>query len=251
MKRLLCLLLLVLLTAGCAARAERLTDEQLVSYYDDALFVGDSLPRMLRNYIVPLQKKDPGFFRGVRFYTAYNYQLSTAAKDRVFSQRVNLVYKGRERTLYELVTLLNPPKLFILAGLNDRSAFHPEKSMEYVRTIVTRMKETAPDTEVYFFSLPPVTAKVEKKNHLQAKWDSYNELLKATCEETGAVYIDIATDLKGEDGLMIPGISSDGEFHLNDRGNAIWVQTLLDFAQSRYDAGLWQPAERKEREETP
>ena len=240
MKRLLCLVLL-LLCAVPAVRAERLTDEQLVSYYDNSLFIGDSLQRMLRNHIAPLQKKDPAFFRGVKFYTAYNYQLSTAAKDKVFSGRVNLVYKGRERTMFEIVSLLEPPKLFILAGLNDRVAFHPGKTMEYVEQIVAGVAKYSPGTQVYFLSLPPVTEKVEKKYHLQAKWDDYNKILGAKCREVGAVFIDIATDLKGENGLMIKGISSDGEYHLNDRGNAIVVQTLLDFAQARYDEGLWTP----------
>ena len=39
------------------------------------------------------------------------------------------------------------------------------------------------------------------------------------------------------------GISHDGEYHLNDKGNAIWVQTLLDFAQGEYDANRWVPVD--------
>ena len=116
--------------------------------------------------------------------------------------------------------------------------------MEYIDKIMELMEKYAPDTQVYFFSLTPVTAAVEKKRpKLQEKWDAYNVLLEQKCQEVGAIYIDIATDLKGENGFMKKGISHDGEYHLNDKGNAIWVQTLLDFAQGEYDANRWVPVD--------
>ena len=62
MKRLICLILLLALL-GSAAQAEPLPDEQLMTYYSGALFIGDSVIRMLGNYIRPLQKKDPLFLR--------------------------------------------------------------------------------------------------------------------------------------------------------------------------------------------
>ena len=241
MKRLFCLFLMIAMMLS-AAQAERLSDEQLISYYDDALFIGDSQIRMLRNYVASLQQKDPDFFRGVHFYTAYNYQMGTAAMDQVISSRVNLTYKGMERTMYYIASRYNPPKLFFLAGMNDRIAFHVDRGMKYVDRIMENMKKTVPDTRMYFFSLPPITQKFEKKEHAREKMDAYNEMLAAKCEEVGAIYIDIATDLKGEDGLMLPGISSDGETHLNEQGYAIWIQTMLDFAQEQYEAGRWTPS---------
>ena len=72
--RKLCIILLALsLAAGiCAAAAEesaakeRLPDKVLMTYYDHSIFVGDSLIRMLRNYVKGVQKKDPGFFKYAR-----------------------------------------------------------------------------------------------------------------------------------------------------------------------------------------
>ena len=242
MKRLSCLLLIIMLLFS-VARAERLTDDQLISYYDDALFIGDSQIRMLRNYVTSLQQENPDFFRGAHFYSAYNYQMGTAAMDQVISSRVNLTYKGVERTMYYIASKYAPPKLFFLAGMNDRIAFHVDRGMKYVDRIMENMRKTVPETQMYFFSLPPITQKFEKKEHAREKMDAYNEMLAAKCQETGAIYIDIASDLKGEDGLMLPGISSDGETHLNEQGYAIWIQTMLDFAQEQYEAGSWTPSD--------
>ena len=236
-----CCLLLCLMVLISFAHAERLTEEQLVSFYDESLFIGDSQIRMLRNYIAPLQKENPAFFRDVHFYTAYNYQMGTAAMDQVVSSRVNLTYKGMERTMYYIASRYQPPRLFFLAGMNDRIAFHVDRGMKYVDRIMEHMAKYCPDTKMYFFSLPPITEKFEKKEHAREKMDAYNEMLAAKCEEVGAGYVEIASALKGENGFMLPGISSDGETHFNDEGNKIWVQRMLDYAQEQYEAGLWTP----------
>lgn len=240
MRKLLSLLLALLLVCP-AALCERLTDEELVSFYDGAIFIGDSLPRMLRNYIVPLREKDPSFFKDVRFYTAYSYQMRTATLEYTPSSKANLVYMGSDTPMCQIMAYLKPPRMFFLAGLNDKIGQYIDRGMEYVEKIMALMEKYSPETEVYFFSLTPVTAKVEAKRHIQDRWDEYNARLAEKCPEVGAHFIDIATNLKGEDGLMKKGISHDGEYHLNDKGNAIWVQTLLDYAQEQYDAGLWFP----------
>lgn len=242
MKRVIAFLFCLMLLVGTAC-AERLPDEQLVTYYNKSVFVGDSLPRMFRNYVVnTVQKEHPTYFADTKFFTAYSYQLYAATLEKPSTSKVNLTYKGSDIALCRLMEKLQPEKLFILAGLNDKIGEKPERGMAYIDKIMALMEKYSPDTQVYFFSLTPVTAAVEKKRpNLQEKWDAYNVLLEQKCQEVGAIYIDIATDLKGENGFMKKGISHDGEYHLNDKGNAIWVQTLLDYAQSRYDAGLWSP----------
>lgn len=243
MKHLSILLICLLLAVSCAG-AERLPDEQLVTYYSHSVFVGDSLPRMFRNYVVNIvQKEHPDYFKDTKFYTAYSYQLNSAAREYPAANKVNLTYKGSDITLCRLTETLKPEKVFILAGLNDRIGEYIDVGMGYVEKIMTLMEKYAPETQVYFFSLTPVTEKVEKSRpRLQEKWDAYNAALELKCQEVGAIYIDIATDLKGENGFMKQGISHDGEYHLNDKGNAIWVQTLLDFAQAEYEANRWAPA---------
>ena len=240
-KRLCALLLCVLMLLG-AAGAERLTDQQLMSYYQDAVVVGDSLPRMLKNYLSARQEEDPSFFEGLRFFTYYSYRLRSAAREFPDPEEVNLVYKGTDYTLCQLMNLLRPGKVFILAGLNDKIGEKPEAGMQYVEEIMALMAAYAPDTQVYFFSLSPVTYRVEQERpHLQEKWDAYNAMLKEKCEAVGALYVEIAEPLKNEKGLLPLSLSHDGQYHLNDDGNAIWVQILLDYAQGRYDAGFWDP----------
>jgi len=250
---LMLLLCLVLLLPAAAAEESadpvRLPDETLMTYYEDTFFVGDSLVRMFHNYVKKMLQKDPEFFKGIKFYDAYSYQLRTAAKEYVVDTDANLRYKGSDEVLCRIVKDKKPGKLFILAGLNDNFAKTVngvegiDRGMRAVEKIVALMKKSSPDTQVYFFSMTPVTQRVENKRHIRDTWDEYNARLAEKCRELGAIYVDIATPLKDENGLLPKSLSHDGEYHLNDEGNAIWAQTLLDFAQEQYEAGLWTPGE--------
>lgn len=238
-----CALLFCVLLLFCTANAERLTDHELSLYYQNSVVVGDSIPRMLRNYLTGLQENDPELMAGLRFFTYYSYKLQSAALELPDPEAVNLVYKGADLSLCQLMSELKPNRLFIQAGLNDKIGEKIDTGMNYVDDIMTLMQRYAPDTTVYFFSLLPVTYRVlEERPGLQEKWNAYNQRLAAKCEEVGAVYVEIAEPLKNEEGLLPLSLSHDGLYHLNDEGNAIWLQTLLDFAQNRYDAGSWSPA---------
>ena len=248
MKRWLSLLLcFFLLLPGAAAEEspakDRLPDEVLMTYYDHTLFVGDSLIRMLRNYVKGVQKKDPGFFPGVKFYSEYSFQLSTAAREWVQtgSDRVFLTYKGSEATLYEVMKGEKPVRVFLLAGLNDRIEEHYDWAENYLNKIMALTEKHAPGTQIIFFSMTPVTQSVNKKKNRQAKIDAYNAWLEEKCAQIGAGYMNIAEGLKDENGVLPRALSSDGEYHLNEEGNAIWIRELLDYAQAQYEAGLWTP----------
>ena len=256
LKRWIALLLMLCMVSGTAAAAAeeapagRLPDQTLMTFYRNSLFAGDSLVRMFRNYIKERQKTEPDFFPDIKFYSSYSFQLRLAAKEKTWSgDKANLQYKGRDETLCRIAQKEAPDKLFILAGLNDnftqnvKGESGPDRGMRLVGKIMELLAQYSPDTQVYFFSLTPVTKAVEKKRHVQEKWNEFNALLEARCRELGAGYIDIATPLKDEEGLLPKNISADGEYHLNDRGNEIWARTLLDYAQAQYEAGAWTPDE--------
>ena len=242
-KRLIFLLFLLLAAFMLCGRAgaERLPDETLMTYYDRSIFAGDSVICLFRNYVKEIRNKDAGYFSGVKFYCAYSYQLQTASMEYVSanSERVHLTYKGSKATLAEIMKKEKPAEVFIHAGLNEYIHKHIDRAENYIDKILALRDKYSPDTQIYFLSLTPVTKKIG--NPRQEGHDQYNEWLSQKCAETGAVFIDITTPVKSEDGFLPKTLSRDNEFHLNNKGNAIFAQTLLDFAQAQYDAGLWEP----------
>lgn len=233
----------------------RLPDEVLMTYYDNTIFAGDSQIALFRNFVQQKRKENPDYFAGVIFKGANSFKLRYATYKKLEeADGAHLTEGGQKATLYAIVKKLQPAKVFLLAGLNDafttdytksrngRDITGYDRAAEYVEKIVAAVAEACPETKVYFISQIPVTKTVAKKRSgIQERWDLVNETMKAKCEETGAGFIDAASVLKGEDGLLPADLSRDGEYHLNDEGNEILVQILLDFAQAEYEAGNWTP----------
>ena len=51
---------------------------------------------------------------------------------------------------------------------------------------------------------------------------------------------------KNSDGWLPDNMSSDGQYHMGARGNGLWAQAMLDFAQEQYEAGMWSPVVKTE-----
>ncbi len=238
----LCVLAVCSVFPACAeAETERLTDAQLVSYYKNAVFVGDSITAQLLVYVREQQQKDPRFFEGVKFLTAQSYSLYTASRRNLLSSAPNLKYRGREMPLCAVLKEIKPTKALILLGVNDYIGEQIQKGIGYDERIIDLAAEFCPDTEIIFESLTPVTSAFCRKKDYRTLWDEYNTAMKEMCELRGAGYIDIATRLKDEDGYLDKAFSSDGKYHLNPKGLKLWIDALLDYAQTQYELGLWTP----------
>ena len=246
MKRLFILFFCALMAVSAAAAEdaparEPLPDAALYAYYDRSLIVGDSLIVIFRNHVRVEQSENPAFFAGARFYAVASYTLRTATHESASGSGPHLKYSGMDVSLAWLMGELKPRRVFLHAGLNDDIHDHIDRADEWIDKIMALRDRYSPDTEMGFFSLTPVTRKIGPRR--QRLHDEYNVWLEEKCAAVGAVFVDIASGLKGEDGFLRDDLSSDGEFHLNGRGNAIWAREMLDFARSRYEAGLWDPAE--------
>ena len=247
MKKLAAILTLLVLTGcsffpACAENeVERLTDEQLVSYYKNAVFVGDSITAQLLVYVREQQQKDPHYFEGVKFLTAQSYSLYAASRRNLLSNAPNLKYRGQEMPLCAILKEIKPTKALILLGVNDYIGEQIEKGVGYDERIIDLAAEFCPDTEIIFESLTPVTAAFCRKKDYRTLWDEYNAAMQEMCALRGAGYVDIATRLKDEDGYLDKAYSSDGKYHLNPTGLKLWIDALLDYAQTQFELGLWTP----------
>ena len=76
-----------------------------------------------------------------------------------------------------------------------------------------------------------------------------NETVRQECESLGISYVDLASGLKNENGLLPEKYCADGLVHLNDDGYEIFARELLDYAQAEYENGNWTPAQAETGEE--
>ena len=218
-----------------------LSDEVLMRFFEDSVFVGDSVSQRFRTYTKDRRVEEPAFLSNAKFITVQSYLLFTASKNFVSSKSSNLTYQGQEMSLCMIMGKMKPKRVFILLGVNDYIGEKIDKGMEYVERTVDLIHKYAPDTKIYFQSLTPVTRTFCQKYDYRFMWDQYNQALKRLSETVDFTYVDIAEKLKDENGYLPGELSTDGEYHLNNRGVEIWVEQLLDFVRSQYEQGLWSP----------
>lgn len=246
-------LIAFLLVLACLpfAAAERLDDKVLLSYFDDSAFFSDSRGDSLMHYVNSIRQTDPSFLQGMKLITVGSISLYMASR-KFNTGPFQFKYRNRKLALHGIVDKMQPKKVFVLLGLNDPVGAKPEKAVDWAETIIKNVRETKPDTIIHFLSETPVTENYDREKEregYQASLDHYNELLKAVCEKNDALYINVADALKGEDNYLKLDYSNDKVCHLSEEGNTVLIEALKDFAQERYDLGLWDPfAEETENE---
>ncbi len=224
------ILVLCCLCAGCAASEEK-SDEDLLSFYENSVFAGDSITGQFKRYVTITRRENPDFLKNVTIVSADSLSLQTARVKNIHTA-IQLTYKGRTMPLWQVVEKVQPEKLFVLLGVNDYIGLDIPKGMRYIEDMVNLMQETNPTVQVYFFSLTPVTKSFSGSRNLQKHWDEYNVALEEKCAELGVGFIDIATALKGPDGYVKKGYSSDGKFHLSTAGIECWIESMKDYVRS-------------------
>ncbi len=244
--------------SGSVEGAERLPDKILMTFFENTIFAGDSQVAKFRNFVKVKMAADPGYFSGVDFRAMNSYKFMYAAHK--YPQEKNgahLTDEGLDVTLYDIVKKKHPGRVFMLAGLNDAFTTDYTERMQgvdetgydraarYVREMTGLIREVSPETEIYIVSQMPVTRTFEqginKYEAVRDRFDLVNETVRQECETLGIHYVDLASGLKDEEGLLPDKYCIDEKMHLNDDGYEIFARELLDFAQAEYENGNWDP----------
>lgn len=214
------------------------------AYFDDAVFVGDSLTRQLRNYVSAEKEKDRGTLGGARFLATANFTLYAGSLRNVTGD-ARLRYRGADVTVHGGLKAMGAKKAFVLLGVNDHAGSQLEKDVRRYGVMIDHILEACPGITLVCQSMSPVQEHRQSKTLNKKNLDAFNARVEALCAQKGVVYLDIATPLMNEKGFLRGeyAASKGDNVHLNDRGVAVWVDTLRAFARAQYESGAWTPGE--------
>lgn len=151
-------------------------------FFNDAVFVGDSITQGLQNYVIRERSNNPELLGDARFAAAKSYGLDNACSKRVGAH--SLKYQGKSMTLPEVVAEMQAKKVFILLGTNDWAGSAIESCIGEYRAAVENIWELSPDVEIYVQSCTPITKDGEKPKLNNKNMDEFNAALRGLCEET-------------------------------------------------------------------
>lgn len=226
----------VLLPVSAPATDTRgLSDSQIFSFFDDAVFVGDSISLGWRNYVSKVRKSDSLFFggsEGAQFLVSGSLGAANSLWP-VNGESVHPSYQGEQMQLWQSIPLTGAKKVFIMFGLNDVGLYGVEKTIENFGTLFGKIKAAVPDVQFYVMSATYVKAGGERGKLNSANLRALNLALIDFCHANGYEFINIADPLADTDGNLKATYCSDGYVHQTSAAYDVWTALLKGYAASK------------------
>jgi lysophospholipase L1-like esterase len=128
-----------------------------------------------------------------------------------------------------IVTPYKPSTIFLYAGDNDiAGGLTAEQVFADYKAFVAKVRETLPDTRIYFIAIKPSTLRWKLVDTIREA----NRLVKEYSEsEKNLGYVDVFTPMLGADGMPRPELLRKDGLHMTRAGYEIWrdaIKPLLD-----------------------
>lgn len=196
------------------------------SFFENSVFVGDSVMMGFRNYIL---RQEEGFMGSPEFLVSGSYSLRMALNP-VSSSTIHPVYQGEQRLIWDSMSMLGVKKAFIALGLNDIGMLSVEDTYENYQKVIAAIYEANPDISIYVISSTNIYNGSEVGNLNNENVRLLNQKMKNYCAESKEEFIDIADYLIDENGYLKDEYCSDNYVHQTPAAYDIWVQVLREFA---------------------
>ena len=204
-------------------------DAEPENFFDDAVFVGDSVTLGLRNYVSSERNEGNDCLGSARFLTAGSMGYSNAIMEIGEEDAIHPLYEGEEVYIEDGLSRMNAKKVFIMLGTNDFCIYSTETGMKNVETLINRIISKNPDIGIYIQSVTPTL--YDRGSFNNENIDIFNEALQSLCSENGWNYVDVASVMKDESGSFIAQYCSDPEdqgIHMAYEGCEKWISYLTD-----------------------
>lgn len=191
-----------------------------VSYFDDAIFMGDSLADGFKDYAAWMSLKD----------TNAMYLTQRSMTPRSFLQPGAMVDAGDAGTVdvWNTISTKQPGKIYITLGTNALMAMEPADFIDSYYQLVAKIRQTSPDTLIYITTIPPTSSAYAAKEERLSKERIYqaNQLIAQMCREENLALINLYDVVQGAEGYLREDINSDG-IHLTPDGYKMWLNYLI------------------------
>lgn len=197
------------------------------SYFNDAVFIGDSISLKLYYYVLAQRQTNPSFLGNAEFLTASSLGASNALWE-VSDESVHPLYQGKKLPIEDAVALTGKKKVYLMLGMNDISNYDIDTCIENYQLLIDLMKEKSPGCQIYIQSVTP-KIRTAQEGVSNEKIFEYNLRLVQMCMEEGYEYVDAAYVLRDEEGYLPEDYCSDPDsmgMHFTDKACNEWISYL-------------------------
>ncbi len=197
-------------------------------YFDDAVFIGDSISLKLYHYTKQQRQEDEDFLGKAKFLVAGSLGSGNALW-KISAESVHPSYQGTKMLLEDAVDAMDAKKVYIMLGINDVALYGIDGSVENMDILIGRILEKSPDAEIYVQSATPRIAAVKSKPTNRMLFE-YDLKLYELCVERGWHFVDVASVMRDANGNLYDEYCSDAPtmgMHFTNAACELWVEYLL------------------------
>lgn len=190
-------------------------DGKSYSYFDDALFIGDSRTEALKSY---------GTIKNADYYCYVGFSVyKLDSKD-------NPQKSGTGKSLDEFLAAKQYKKVYVMLGFNE-VGYNKNTTLKRYAALLDRIQAAQPDAIIYIEANLLVTAECSKKDKYSHNPDiiQLNSMLATLADNEKRFYIDVNELFGDGNGNLREGISGDGS-HPKAKYYPVWCQWLLSKA---------------------
>lgn len=209
------------------ATKKEITEEEIDAFFDDTVFVGDSVMEGFRNYA--MARSDTWLGRP-KFLAAVSLSAVNALRP-VSSKSKHPVYEGKKRPVEDSIAMMGAKKVFIFFGLNDINSTGIKGTPAKYVELVNRIKEQSPDVEIHIMSMTYTGKGYRDQNLYNDNVRIYNDTMKNLAAEQGWGFVDVANPLADENGDLKSSYCYADSVHLRNSAYEVWSVVLRDYAK--------------------
>lgn len=197
------------------------------AWFDDAVFVGDSVTLKLSYYC----EDHPEALSDTQFFCAGSLSYTNALWPLDDPDAVHPYYQGQTYLTENCAKVTGAKKVFIMLGMNDIGLSGVDGAMENANTLIGNIKKNSPDVTFYIESVTPMIPSAEGDVLNNTKIRELDERLEQFANENGYQYLDLYHALADEDGCLPLEYCGDPDgqgIHFTDEACELWVQYLKE-----------------------
>ena len=245
MKKFLCIMLCLMLVMLCTAcgsdgdkdneNADALTETAepteppiehpvKAAWFDDAVFVGDSITVKLDYYC-----EDTEDLGKVQFFCAESLGYNNAQWELDDPNAVHPYYRGEQYLTENCAEVTGASKVFLMLGMNDIGTYGVDGTLDACKSLVEKIRSHTPDVKIYLESVTPMIKEAQSDVLNNTEIDKFNVKLKEFSEQNDCKYLDINSVMRDSSGALKPDYCSDIEgmgIHFTNDACNLWVEYL-------------------------
>ncbi len=202
--------------------------QQIINFYDGAVFAGDSVMLGFTKYA---GKSDDPLLKKFKFLTAGSLSLHNSFWE-VSDKSVHPLYQGAQHPIWESMQMMGANKAFLFFGIND-VVYDMDESVSLYSQLVDKIREFNPGMDITVISATYTLKDMGKNKLNNTNLAEFNRRVQALASESGWGYIDMANVLSDGQGNLAPEYCSDGFLHENPKAYDVWTKMLIRYAADR------------------